>query len=146
MKTLFLAFALSLSTLASANDALSSQLLSTLMRNANSVNLVNATEDENLVSILSNALAVETLVADGKPVMLVSVSSECESLVRASGSYKCRLTITNGDYVRKNGAYVGPELESSLILEFETSKQRSITGRGGKHQLKGNKVTLFRAG
>jgi hypothetical protein len=146
MKTLFLAIALSLSTLASADDAVSSQLLATLMRNVDSVKLINATEDETLASILSSALAVETLVADGKPVMLVSVSSKCELIERVSGNYKCSLTITNGDYVRKTGAYVGPELESALILEFETIKQRSISGRGGKHQLKGNKVKISRAG
>jgi len=56
----------------------------------------------------------------GSVVLLTNTSITCENGDTAAGSsfFPCTLVLTDGDYIKTENGYEGPETESALIINF----------------------------
>lgn len=151
-KVLFSLIALfSLLAPAAKADDMTANVLSLLIQNAAKIQLVDAEGkkvNRPFYEILGSALAVNNLVPAGEATTINSVSAFCEIMDDGNmpvgyAVYNCTLSINNGDYVRTEDGYQGPELESSYIFNFKAGR---VVAPGAKLELLGNELVFQIAG
>lgn len=151
MKHLFALCAFLVPALSFAYDTTSAELMQTLIENSSKIRLEGSVNtDDSIASLLAQTFAQQTMVDEGKSVVLNSVSSKCTKTgSSAQGTrWSCTLTILDGDYRKTSSGYSGPELESSTSFTFETTRttEQSCRGCRHSHQLKGTTVRIDIAG
>lgn len=105
------------------------ELLQVLIENAATLEVKDLDMPENsgkiLPQLLAQALANNIYLKTGATAFLVSVNGSCK--VKNPGSVgavneECILSISNGDYIKTESGYEGPEAESGISILFNTSK------------------------
>ena len=136
MKLITIILTTFLATQAWATDLSEKKAMEVMIANSGQIKVYNQTGKtvkfyKNLSEILAtHMLANNHLSAGiGSYVILTNTSLSCNEPDGALGSLymRCQLNLGDGDYIKNDLSYEGPELESTLLIQF-TIRYSNVTG------------------